>query len=148
MTSAYFSQEDLELRLSKTVVQQIYDDDNAGIAKSDAIDALVSDASSKVDSYLRGIYTIPLSEVPNEVKRLALDVAVAYAAMRHPEYVRRDGKALMEMAEKDLKSLRNGETRLDIQTSPEPAANAGGFVQNGTTVNPPVPFMFESTGDF
>lgn len=149
MTSAYFTQTDLELRLSTEVVKQIYDDDNSGSAKSDAIDALVSDASSKVDSYLRGIYTLPLAVVPNEVKRLALDVAVAYAAQRHAEYVRRDWKPLMEQVEKDLEKLRLGKTRLDVQTDPEPGANEGGFVQNGTASDPNTPFkVFSNMGDF
>lgn len=149
MTSAYFTQADLEKRLSTDTVNAIYDDANAGSASAAPIAALIADSSSKVDSYLRGIYPLPLTVVPNEVKRLALDVAVAYAAQRHSEYVRRDWKTLMEQVERDLKSLRRGETRLDIQTTPEPAANEGGFVQNGTAADPATPFkMFENMGDF
>ena len=149
MTSAYFTQAELESRLSAKVVAEIYDDANAGSASAAPIAALISDSSSKVDSYLRGVYTLPLTVVPNEVKRLALDVAVAYAAQRHAEYVRRDWKPLMEQVEKDLKRLRTGETRLDVAGTPEPAANEGGNVVNGTTAEPDTPFKFFSDmGDF
>ncbi len=150
---AYWSQTDLENRLSPQIVKQILDDDNDGFADVGAVARLQADSDSKVESYLRPIYdlTVVRATPPNEVKRLSLDVAVAMAAMRHPEVRRTDGPELMSMAERDLERLRTGKTRLDVVGSPEPAANVG-----GTVVVPPARadeehvqlWSFGETGDF
>ena len=124
---AYITQQDLEDRLGAEVVKQLYDDNLDGTADAGPIARWIKDATSKVDSYLRGIYALPLAlPVPNEVSRLTLDVAEAMAARRHPNYVRRNWQELMAAAEKDLISLRRGTTRLDVQGAPEPGANQGG----------------------
>ena len=130
MTSAYFTKGDLEDRLSADVVRKCYDDNNIGTADSSPLGRLIRDASSKVDSYLRGMYPLPLATVPNEVQRLALDVAEAFAAKRFPEIVRKDWKELLKQAEKELESLRMGKTRLDVPTgqAPDPPANVGARV--------------------
>lgn len=145
---AYWEQGDLEDRLSEAIVRALLDDDNNGAPAPSVIARLQDDSDSHVNSYLRPIYRLPLSSVPNEVKRLSLDVACAMAAMRRPEVVRRDGKALMEMALADLKSLRRGDTRLDVEVLPP--ANTGGTVRSGDPVNPtPVPKAFgDGTGIF
>jgi len=152
MAYPYIVQADLENRLSAETVRQIYDDDNNGTADPGPIERLLADASSKVASYLRGIYdlTIVAANPPNEVKRLTLDVAVAYAAQRHGEYVRRDWEKLMKAAESDLMKLREGKTRLDVVGSPEPAANTGGTVSS-TTIDPVTNLpgrVFDDMGDF
>lgn len=122
MAYPYITKADIENRLSKKVVVQIYDDDSDGRADADPIALLCADASSKVAGYLRPNYdlTVVASTPPHEVIRLALDVAVAYAAQRFPSYVKRDWEKLMKCAEGDLENLRNGTTRLDVVASPEP----------------------------
>ncbi len=128
-TSAYFAKADLEDRISVKSVARLFDDNVDGTADITALARLVADASSKVDSYLRNLYTLPLTApYPNEVIRLALDVAVAYCAQRHPEVVRKDWEKLMAQAEADLDRLRKGVTRLDVVSTPEPAANHGAAV--------------------
>lgn len=124
----------LENRLSKGTVRRIFDDNNDGTADNDVITQLLEDASSKVDSYLGGVFELPLSQpYPHEVLRLELDVAVAFAAGRFPETLRMmDAKVLMEMAEKDLDRLRTGKTRLGV-APPDPAKNHGGTVNVPTT---------------
>lgn len=151
MAYPYITQSQLEARLSAEVVRQIYDDDNNGSADASPIAQLLADASAKVASYLRGIYdlTAVAATPPAEVTRLALDVAVAYAAQRHPEYVRRDWQALMRAAEGDLEKLRKGTTRLDVVGSPEPGANQGGSVSSVTTDADGLPArVFDDMGDF
>lgn len=152
-TSIYWVQADLEDRLSAEVVKQILDDNLDGAADATPVTRLQKDSSSKVDSYLRPIYgkAMPLAApYPNEVIRLALDVAEALAAKRHPAYVRRAWKELMDAAEADLDKLRRGVVRLDVGVPPEPAANEGGSVRSGDPANPtPNPkFFADGTGDF
>lgn len=151
MTSAYFTQSDLENRLSANVVARALDDNNDGSADAGPVARLIADASSYVDGFLRGVYTLPLSpSVPNEVKRLALDVAAAMLAIRHPAYVKFDGFEAMKLARADLKDLREGRSRLDIMTAPEPAANEGATIVDGTgnTDTTPHAQFFGNTGFF
>lgn len=146
----YWDQQDLEARISPETVRQIFDDDYNGNVDGSAIARLQADSDSYVDGFLRGIYTLPLTVVPNEVKRLSLDVAVAYAVDRWPDYVRVDGEKLRERARGDLMDLRNGKTRLDVVGTPEPGANEGGTVLSGDP-DDPTPrdkFFIDGTGDF
>jgi len=140
----YITKADLESRIGADTVRAIFDEDRDGDADDDKVTRLLKDASAKVAGYLRGIY--PLATIaanpPEEVLRLTLDVAEAYAAKRHSEYVQRDWEKLMLAAERDLKSLRRGETRLDVDGSPEPAANQGGL-----TVEVPAQ-LFTDDSDF
>jgi phage gp36-like protein len=117
--------EQLENRLSAAVVARLFDDDNDGTADSGPLAQLLLDAASKVDSYLAPLGMLPLSApYPNEIIRLELDIAQAYAAQRFPETVRVDWEKLMAQAEKDLDRLRMGKTMLG-QSPPDPGANQG-----------------------
>ena len=151
MTYPYIVQADLEQRISAERLKQIYDDNNDGTVDTDPIARLCKDASAKVAGYLRGVYDLAViaADPPEEVIRLTLDVAVAYAAQRHPEYVKRDWEKLMRAAESDLMRLRKGETRLDVVSTPEPAANEGGSVVSTTVDADGQPGrIFDDMGDF
>lgn len=120
-------QAELSKRIGPDALQLIYDDNRDGTADADPIAQLAADAKSKLFGTLRGIYDLAAVEAspPNEVSRLMLDIMVAYAAQRHPEAVRRDWVPLMAQADADLMKLRTGKIRLDVEGSPEPAANQG-----------------------
>lgn len=124
----------LEARLSRVLVQRIYDDNDDGDADADPVAALIRDASSKVRGRLGPVFdpeTLDENTV-DEVVRITLDVAVAYAAQRHPEIVQYDWEALMKQSDADLKMLRLGEANLGTnQSPPEHAANQGGRVWSG-----------------
>ena len=127
-----FSQEQLEARLSATTVRRIYDDNNDGATDTDPIIQLQKDASSKVRGTLGPVYDPDKLDPAtlDEVVRLALDVAQAMAAQRHPEYVRIDGFKLMKQAIDELALLREGMSNLGTNAAPEPAANQGGDVDS------------------
>lgn len=161
----FFTKALLEGRLSVKRVQRIFDDDNDGVVDSDPLMQLRRDASSKVASYLEPIGLMPRLEAlvnpttgellapasgfPEEVVRLALDVAVALACQRFPEIMRQDWQTLMAQAEKDLDRLRTNKTSLGGQGAQE-AANEGGAIRSGDPLNPiPVPKVFANgTSDF
>lgn len=150
--SAYFGRKDLEARLSASTVRELYDDNNDGVADGPSIDGLIADSCSKVDSYLRGVYPLPLSApYPYEVKRLAIDVGVAYAAQRHPEVVRREWEKLMKQAEHELNEMRRGQTRIDVPDGSSVGApkNVGGVVTSiGPRLAIPNADGSGGTGDF
>lgn len=125
---------DLSKRIGSTVLKRIYDDNRDGVADTDPAQMCLDDSKSKVFGVLRAAgYTLADVEAnpPHEVNRLILDCAVAYAAQRHPEVVRRDWVPLMAQVDADLALLRKGATRLDVQGTPEPPANEGGSYNVG-----------------
>jgi len=132
----YIVQSDLEDRIGAESVRQILDDDVDGTPDATPLARVIADAESYVEGFLRVAYDLAAIRAlgvaaPNEVKRLCLDVAVAYLWDRHPEYVRADGDKLLDRARQDLVDLRRGLTRLDIVGAPEPPANRGGDVRSG-----------------
>jgi len=131
---AYWTQTDLENRLSAEVVRQVFDDDNNGTADTGPLAQLQQDCDSFVEGYLRGIYDLPTvrANPPNQVKRLSLDYAVAQCAKRRPGYIKRDWKQLEEVARAELTDIRNGKVRLDVVNAPEPAANQGAVAWDGS----------------
>ena len=151
MAYPYIAQADLEARIGAQRVRDILDDDNNGTADPAPVARILADASAKVAGVLRGIYdlTVIASAPPEEVKRLALDVAVVYAAQRHPEVVRRDWQPLLKAVTQDLEDLRTGKARLDIVSTPEPAANEGGSVVSTSVDEDGNPGrVFDDMGDF
>lgn len=149
MAQLFFTKAQLEARISAKVVRQIFDDNNDGTADTDPIDQLRADASSKVESYVAAILTLPLSPVPPELVRLSLDVAVALAAQRHPEIVRQDWQKLMKQAEDDLCRLRDGKTVLGPPPAPIPA-NHGAHLVDGdaSRVDEDTQRFWDDMGDY
>jgi len=132
----YIVQADLESRISPLVVRQILDDDLDGVPDAAALAQVIADAEGYVEGFLRGNYDLTAIRAlgvaaPNEIKRLCLDVAVAYLVDRHPEYVRADGRKMMERARRDLMDLRKSVTRLDTVGTLEPAANQTHITESG-----------------
>lgn len=133
MALPYWTQEDLENRVSVETVRQVLDDDNDGSADAGPIARLQADSDSFVEGYLRAVYSLDACRdvKPNQIVRLSLDYAVAQLAKRHPEYIQRDWMRLEESVRNELCDIRGGKVRLDIETSPEPTALAGADVFGG-----------------
>jgi phage gp36-like protein len=132
----YIVQADLEDRLTAVVIRQILDDDVSGAPDANPLARALADAESYVEGFLRVAYNLTTIRalgvnVPNEIKRMCLDVATAYLWERHPEYVRADGDKLLARVRSELEDLRRGFTRLDIVGAPEPPTNRGGEPRSG-----------------
>jgi phage gp36-like protein len=148
---------DLNDKISATVVRQILDDDLDGTADPTPVARAIADAESYVEGFLRVAYDLTAiralgTNVPNEIKRLCLDVCVAFLWERHPEYVRADGAKMLVRVRQELIDLRRGLRRLDIVGTPEPPANRGGVTLSGDEDDPEprAPFFLDpgSMGDF
>lgn len=152
MALPYWTISDLESRLGREVVIQVFDDDNDGVPDAGAVDQLSADSDSFVEGYLRGVYELATvrDAPPNQVKRLSLDYAVAQCAKRRPEYVRRDFGPLEAAVRQELSEIRSGKIRLDVIGAPEPGANQGGEVWDGGDdyTEDTVKFFSGGMGDF
>lgn len=135
MAVYFFTQAELETRLSVSVVRRIYDDNNDGTADTTVVDRLREDATSWVSSRLIPTYGLSMltydsTTVPNEVKRIALDVAAAYAAQRHPEAVTLDWEKLLKQAKEDIAEHAAAKRHADSSTVRP--RNIGGFQTTST----------------
>lgn len=120
MSVDLFDLQDLEARISADTVKQILDDDNDGTADDNAVTRLIEDGSSYVIERIADVW--PIEDPPQRpLVRLGLDAATAYAAMRHPEYVRRDWKALFEWIDKQIDRFREERATLveSLPTDPD-----------------------------
>jgi phage gp36-like protein len=108
---AWITKAQLESRISARVVEQIYDDESTGYPEDNVISRLLEDATSYVAEAIEDVYKSseewPLtSPYPSNVVRLTLDAAEAYAAKRHPEYVKRDWEKCFKHLDLQLDRLR------------------------------------------
>lgn len=144
----YITRAAVERRLSVDVVRRIYDDDNIGVAEcseDDPLGQLIKDSEAMFEGYARGIYDLAAlrANPPSEAVRLVLDCCDFLAVKRFPRASTRDWVSLEKSVRDELKGLRDGKTRLDVVSTPEPAANNGGRVElygpeNVATDNDPV----------
>lgn len=136
----YVTRTDVEDRISDQVLRELLDDNVDGQFKAQ-VDRAIADAESYVESFLNGNYDLDViramgTSVPNEVKRLVLDLVTAFLWDRFPEYIRADGRRIRQDARLELMDLRKGRTKLDITTAPEPARNQGGETRSGDPDSP------------
>lgn len=122
MPYPYFTQKDLEDRLGEVRVRRIFDDSNIGLASEDAITRLRKDASSKVRGRLgshlkQGQIDDVEVTTPDEIVRIALDMATALAAQRYPEVVQYDWEPIMKEANADLDRWMKGQISVGVEAT-------------------------------
>lgn len=143
MAAPLITRKQLENRLGREVVQRIYDDNNDGVADADPINQVLSDASSKVRGglplYNPDDLTPANALLTDELRRLALDAAVAMTAQRHPGYTKYNWVELMEQIDADLDRIRKGQASLGSNASPTPADHSISVV-SGVPNYPPYDF--------
>jgi phage gp36-like protein len=154
----YIVRHDVENRVSPQVVREIFDDDTDGEPDKGAVERAIADAESRVESYLRKtgyLETLRVvaaddrDNVPNEVKRLCLDLVEARMWERFPEYVRADGAKLYDRVTDELRDLARGITRLDDIDTVEPTRQVTVEARSGDSDDPtPVDPTFNTPGAF
>lgn len=134
---SYCTQSDLIARISQSVLIQLTDDEKlatssttlaAAIVLNSAITAritaAIADGDALIDSYLRKQYDVPLTSPPQQILRVAVDLAVWHLHKRRrsemgmPEDVREDYKDALGY----LGKVNSG--HIDLGIEPEPAASS------------------------
>lgn len=127
----YATREELIKRFGDEIAQLESMHPSSGTSVQDAI----QDASEEIDSYLAAKYTLPLPSTPNNLKRLACDIARYRLYFQQPtEEVRKR----YEDAKEFLKGVRDGKNVLAIldnqnQVTEEKPANAPATMPIGST---------------
>jgi phage gp36-like protein len=77
--SLYCTQSDLVQRFGNDELVSLTDrDGSAGQIVEPVLNQAIADASATIDGYLGGRYTLPLSSIPQNLTRLACDIARYY----------------------------------------------------------------------
>lgn len=119
MPAPYTTADEVVTSLGEATARAVYDYDNSGTVDSAPLAQDIAYATSKINSYLRRRYRLPIEgDVPEIIKSIARDIVTARAQLRAPEVVRVDGEKMMKQATIDLESLRDDKTTLDIATLP------------------------------
>jgi phage gp36-like protein len=127
----YATREELTKRFGSEIEQLESMHPSSNTAVQDAI----QDASEEIDSYLAAKYTLPLPSTPNNLKRLACDIARYRLYFQQPtEEVRKR----YEDAKEFLKGVRDGKNVLAIldnqnQVTEEKPVNAPATMPIGST---------------
>lgn len=133
----YATQEDLESALSPSTVIALFEDTNNGHVDRKAIVAVLNRASRMVDSHLARVYRgpFPVSQVPvpEIIKAVTIEYAMAFSFERHPEYVHTYGeeyrsKSKFERAESMAERLVTGQLEIPDWTLQPKGGNIGGII--------------------
>lgn len=132
------TRQNVERRLGADFVQRALDHNNDGETDPPTIDEICADASSKVRGGLGLIYDIDSFDpaIATELKRIALDCALAMIARDFQGAYPKDWVALMDRVDLDIANVRKGLANLGTKQAPEPAANQGVRVASGSSATP------------
>ncbi|MBN1899818.1 DUF1320 domain-containing protein [Candidatus Sumerlaeota bacterium] len=108
----YATKNDLEKRLGADILVSLADDNRDGVADEDIVNDALNKASSKIDLYLSGRYTVPLPFVPGVITEICISLAVPLLYVRRREETGKEHAAFHEAAADMLRSLKNGEISL------------------------------------
>jgi hypothetical protein len=146
-------QADLESAIPAETVRQIFDDDADGTADSAVITHFLETAEAMVLGAVEQLYSdAQIAEMqanpPTLYKLLIVWFAVGLAYDRHPEYVRANGNAWMDRADKLLTQVRKGE-RGFFRAGLAGPINEQAVSRSGVAASPdPIPRVWDDFGDF
>ena len=115
---AYCTLDDLKAaNISEREMIQLTDDEGIGEINSGRIDRAIKTADDKIESFLRGRYTLPLNPVPGEINAAAVALTIYYLFLRSrkreiPDII----QARFDEAKETLKNLQSGKQRLGVET--------------------------------
>lgn len=119
----YATLQDLVDRFADDELIRISDRDDTGAINADVVAVKLADADAEIDGYLAGRYTLPLTTVPETLRRIACDVA------RYHLYDNRVTDTVQkryDAAIKFLEMVARGQVQLGVDTGgTAPTVSAG-----------------------
>jgi len=88
---SYCAQADIQEQLPEADLIMLTDDADAGVVDTSVVTRAIADADAKIDAYCQGRYTVPLSPVPDMIRRVSVDLAI------YNLYSRRDSFGMPEI---------------------------------------------------
>lgn len=118
----YCTQSDLEDRYRAENLIQLADYDGDGAADSDVISQAIQDAGHEMDGYLQVKYSVPITPVPDCLRRCATTIAWYYLRLGR-ESVTDNARKAYEDCIAQMKDIASG--KMAIGVSPKPSESAG-----------------------
>lgn len=126
----YCDQTDVTRRIGSTLLIELTDDTGAGTVETTALAECISDSDGVINGYLRGRYSVPLSTVPDLIKRISTYLTIYYLYDRRasafggiPPHIAENYKFAIDT----LKLINNGTVDLGIE--PPPASSTAQIAQ-------------------
>jgi phage gp36-like protein len=107
----YASQQALIDRFGESELIRLSDHDGTGAINASVVEGKLADADAEIDGYLSGRYTLPLTNVPEALRRIACDIA------RYHLYDDRVTEAVQKRYDDAIRFLRmvaKGEVQLGV----------------------------------
>lgn len=135
------TRQNVERRLGAGFVRRVFDHNGDSATDGPSLDELLADASSKVRGGLGLVFDIDNFDpaIATELRRIALDAALAMMARDHQGAYPKDWVSLMDQVDRDIEKVRKGIANLGTKQPPEPGANHGVRITSG---NPAAPACF------
>lgn len=110
----YATKQDMLERFEEEELIQLTDFQRAGVIDDAVLATALNDADERIDSKLRGSYSLPLASTPQELVRIACDLA-RWFLYRHapPQHV----KDAFDGAMRELRDYASGVSVLDVGTT-------------------------------
>ncbi|NUM71229.1 MAG: DUF1320 domain-containing protein [Ignavibacteriaceae bacterium] len=96
-------------------------------AAGERLSYLILSAGEEVESYLRGIYALPLANTPQLLKDLCSRLVIYYCFLRRVSEVPADRETSYKDALKQLAEIRKGNIVLDLAKAETDSAITGGI---------------------
>ena len=122
---AYCTQADLVARMSEADLVRLTDHDGDGSVDAAVVTAAISDADGHIDSYLQVKYTVPISPVPDVVRKRSVILTIYYLQLYRDSVTESMQKAF-EAVNAWLKMAAKGDVALGISPAPTESPGAGG----------------------
>lgn len=127
--------DDIKAILSASVVTDIYDDDNNGLPDGNPMAWLEAEAEDQFESGISAVISLDVLRANpcGTAARIVGEFIRYLAAVRFPRAYGRDPEKLLKIARDSVDRVRMAKDRLAAQGLPNPPANVGGEVLNGTS---------------
>jgi len=120
---AYCVLADIQKILPEDSLIQLTDDENAGAVNALRVSEAIAQADAEIDAYLGGKYTVPMTTVPDIVKKCSVDMAIYHLYSRRAEEIPRTRDDRYKRAIKVLEDIVSGKIP-SIGEATEPAASS------------------------
>lgn len=123
---AYSNVDDIKKFLPEDALVQLTDDEGLGSVNQARVEEAINQADAEINSYIGGRYGVPLSAVPDAVRKLSVDIAVYNLYSRTVQELPEARKERYRNAVRQLEGMSKGLVSLGVNLAPSVQADAVG----------------------
>lgn len=120
---AYSTLTDVKKLIPEDTLIQLTDDEGAGVINEARVTEAIAQADSEIDSYLGIRYSVPLSPVPDVVKKLSVDMAIYNLYSRRVEEIPATRADRYKNSIRLLEGISKGTVSIGEKIEPEEAVS-------------------------